>query len=365
MKRDAQNALLTAPVAGSVPAPGPAPGPATVAADDSTDSPALRLFALLEHVAAQDRLFSLQSLVEDTGWPKPTVHRMLQQLEAAGLVQREGGGDSSHDSRNPGRNPGRHPSRHPSRHYSTGLRLRRFAHTLLANSTFHGARHRVLRALVDEVGESCNITALAGGEVVYLDRVETAAPLRFYLHPGSQVPVHCSASGKVFLSQMLPAQRKRLLQVAPLERCTPATLTDAAALERELADVQRLGYALDREEFLPGLVCVAVPVPVTDPQGRATLCVALQAPAVRLPIERALKWLPALRRAAQALGQLEAEALAGPVVVAVAAAVGKPAPEVAPERALEHAHRTVPKPAPKPALMPAPMPAAKPRKKAR
>ena len=323
MKRDAQNALLPAPVA----------------AQDSTDSPALRLFALLERVAAQDRLFSLQSLVEDTGWPKPSVHRMLQQLEAAGLVQREG----------------------DTRHYSTGLRLRRFAHALLANSTFHGARHRVLRALVDEVGESCNITALAGGEVVYLDRVETAAPLRFYLHPGSQVPVHCSASGKVFLSQMLPMQRSRLLQVAPLERCTPATLTDVAALERELAEVQRLGYALDREEFLPGLVCVAVPVPVpgTDAQGRAALCVALQAPTVRLPIERALKWLPALRRAAQALGQLQADALAEPVAAFVAVA--------------RRAPRTAPKPAPGPepgpvhssARKPAPKPAAPTRKSAR
>lgn len=250
------------------------------------DSPALRLFVLLERVAALDGLFSLQSLVEDTGWPKPSVHRMLQQLEAAGLVQREG----------------------ESRLYSTGLRLRRFAHTLLANSSFHGARHRVLRALVDEVGESCNITALAGGEVVYLDRVETAAPLRFYLHPGSQVPVHCSASGKVFLSQMHTAQQQRLLLAAPLERCTAATLTDAKKLQRELALVRKQGYGLDREEFLPGLVCVAVPVPTTAADGRSALCLALQAPAVRLPMARALAWLPALQRAAQALARLEAEA---------------------------------------------------------
>lgn len=269
--------------------------PISIAADTSAalgaDAPALRLFALLERIAAQDRLFSLQSLVEDTGWPKPSVHRMLQQLDAAGLVQREG----------------------DSRHYSTGLRLRRFGQTLLANSTFHGARHRVLRALVSEVGESCNITALSGGEVVYLDRVETAAPLRFYLHPGSQVPVHCSASGKVFLSQMAAAQRQRLLQAAPLERCTPTTVTDLAALDQELAEVRRLGYGLDREEFLPGLVCVAVPVPAAAAgQVRSTLCVALQAPAVRLSVERALQWLPALQRAASALSRLETQALAAP-----------------------------------------------------
>lgn len=254
------------------------------------ESPMLRLFALLERIAAQDRLFSLQSLCEDIGWPKPTVHRMLQQLEAAGLVRRDG----------------------DARHYSTGVRLRRFAETLLVNNTFHGARHRVLRALVDEVGESCNITAFVSGEVVYLDRVETAAPLRFYLQPGSRVPAHCSASGKIFLSQMSAAQRARLLQAAPLERFTPATLTDPAALELELDLVRRDGHGLDREEFLPGLVCVAVPVPAASAQGRSGLCVALQAPVVRLPITRALHWLPALQRAAQALGRIEADALAEP-----------------------------------------------------
>ena len=262
----------------------------SVDSGQGAESPTLRLFALLERIAAHDRLFSLQSLVEDTGWPKPSVHRMLQQLEAGGLVQREG----------------------DSRHYSTGIRLRRFAENLLANGTFHGARRRVLRALVDEVGESCNITAFVGGEVVYLDRVETAAPLRFYLHPGSRVPAHASASGKIFLSQMPAVQRTRLLQAAPLERCTPATLTDLAAVERELAAVRDDGYGLDREEFLPGLVCVAVPVPTADPAGRSTACVALQAPAVRLPIERALQWLPALQKAAWALSRIESDATAEP-----------------------------------------------------
>ncbi|MFO1330483.1 MAG: IclR family transcriptional regulator [Rubrivivax sp.] len=258
--------------------------------DAGAESPALRQFALLERIASRDRLFTLQGLVEDTGWPKPTLHRMLQQLESAGLVQREADG----------------------RHYGTGVRLRRFAEALLAHSSLHDARHRVLRALVDEVGESCNITAYAGGEVVYLDRVETAAPLRFYLHPGSRVPVHASASGKVFLAQMAPAQRARLLQAAPLERCSAATLTDAAALEAELAAVRTQGYGLDREEFLPGLVCVAVPVAPATRGARATLCVALQAPAVRLPIDRALQWLPALRRAAAALQRIEGEAPAEP-----------------------------------------------------
>ncbi|HZV94102.1 MAG TPA: IclR family transcriptional regulator [Caldimonas sp.] len=250
------------------------------------DTPTLRLFALLEVIASKDQLFSLQALVEATGLPKPTLHRMLQQLEGANLLQREGDG----------------------RHYGTGVRLRRLAESLLMNDSHHGARHAVLRHLVEQIGESCNITTLSGSEVVYLDRVETAAPLRFYLHPGSRVPVHCSASGKVFLAQMTPAQRRRLLAHAPLERCTPNTLTDAARLERELRRVARDGFAIDDEEFLPGLVCLAVAVPA---RGRpSSLCVALQAPVMRLSTARAKTLRPLLQRAAEALGEIDADSAA-------------------------------------------------------
>ena len=254
---------------------------AATAPELNGDTPTMRLFALLEVVASRDQLFSLQGLVEETGLPKPTLHRMLQQLESAGLLQREGDG----------------------RHYSTGVRLRRLAENLMLNNTHHGARHTVLRHLVAEVGEICNITALSGSEVVYLDRVETAAPLRFYLHPGSRVPAHCSASGKVLLAQMTAAQRQRLLAHAPLEKYTQKTLTDLAKLEKEIKRVQADGYALDDEEFLPGLLCLAVLVPSSA--GLSNLCVAVQAPIMRLTAAKAKQLLPALQRAALALSRID------------------------------------------------------------
>ena len=72
-------------------------------AEINGDTPVMRLFALLEVIAAKDERPSLQALVEATGLPKPTLHRMLQQLESACLLQREGDG----------------------RRYATGTRLRR------------------------------------------------------------------------------------------------------------------------------------------------------------------------------------------------------------------------------------------------
>ena len=108
------------------------------------DTPAMRLFALLEVIAAKDQRYSLQGLVEVTGLPKPTLHRMLQQMEGAGLLQREGDG----------------------RHYGMGTRLRRLAENLLFNDSLHGARHTVLRQLVEEIGESL------AGEDAYHDALE-------------------------------------------------------------------------------------------------------------------------------------------------------------------------------------------------
>ena len=251
-------------------------------AEPSGDTPTMRLFALLEVIAAKDQRHSLQSLVEETGLPKATLHRMLQQLEYAELLQREG----------------------DNRHYGIGTRLRSLAENLLLNDSHRGARHTVLKKLVEEVGESCNITALSGDEVIYLDRVETAAPLRFYLRAGSRVPAHCSASGKILLTQMSAAQRHRLLAHAPLEKYTAATSTDMDRLEREIRRARKDGYALDDEEFLPGLMCIAVLVPRDS--GPSNLCVAVQAPTIRANPEKAKQWLPALESAALALSRIDA-----------------------------------------------------------
>ncbi len=253
----------------------------------SGDTPTLRLFSLLELIASKDQLFTLQGLVETTGMAKPTLHRMLQQLESAGLLIRENNG----------------------RHYGVGARMRRMAESLLLNDTHHGARHSVLRSLVEELGESCNLTTLSGNEIVYLDRVETLEPLRFTLHPGSRVPAHCSASGKIIMSQLAPAQRRRLLEAAPLKKYTPNTITDVDQIEEELKQVRRDGYAIDDQEFLPGLVCAAVLVPSSS--GISNLGIAVQAPVMRLTPDKALRVLPALRRAADAIGEVEAEVPAG------------------------------------------------------
>jgi IclR family acetate operon transcriptional repressor len=246
----------------------------------TTLTPGLRLFELLEIMCAHARPFSLADAIEASGWPKPSVHRMLGQLESGGMLVREPDG----------------------RRYTPAPRLLRLAESALSAGTQHGVRHAVLRQLVADIGESCNLTALSGAEVIYLDRVESAFPLRMELRPGTRVPIHCSASGKLFLAHLSAERRAAILDGLPLTRHTATTLTQRAALEAELEQILRQGFATDAEEFVDGLVCVAVPV-MGSGNRRVRCAVALQAPAARMPLTRALHQVPRLSEAALALGR--------------------------------------------------------------
>lgn len=240
-------------------------------------SAALRAFAVIEAVVRADRPITLTEAMAAVALPKPTVHRMLTLLERAGLLAHEPDG----------------------KRYTVGPRLSRLGSDVLMNSSLRGSRRAILQRLVDELGETCNFTMLDGSEVIYLDRVETASPLRVNLQPGSHVPLHCTASGKLFLAMLPRAQRNRLLDHLELAPHTENTITERAQLDLALERIRRDRISTDNEEYLTGLVCVAVPV--TGRRGRTCASVAVHAPVARMPLERALQHLPTLRRAAEAL----------------------------------------------------------------
>jgi IclR family transcriptional regulator, acetate operon repressor len=238
--------------------------------------PLLRAFALLERIARADAPLTLREATEGSALPKPTVHRMLATLQRAGLVTREAEG-----------------------RVAPGPRLARLALDALLNASVRAPRHAILSALAETVGETVNLTMLEGSEVVYLDRIEAAWPLRMTLQPGSRVPLHCTASGKLLLASLPAARRRKLVASLDLARFTERTLVDARALEGELARIRRNGYATDDEEYLAGLVCVAVPVTLS--RHRTAACVAVHAPVARMPLATAVGHLPVLKHAAAAI----------------------------------------------------------------
>ena len=243
------------------------------------DSSTLRAFAVLELVARGSGPQSLDELTQLSGLPKPSVYRILGTLQRGGLVQRE-------------------PA---SKRYCIGSRMSQLALEVMMRSPQRARRHAILQQLVQEVGETCNLTMQDGNEVLYLDRVETSSPVRVHLAAGSRVPLHCTASGKLFLSQLAERQAATLLGPGPYRRFTANTIVEPEALQKELRRIRSDGISTDVGEFLEGSVALAVPV--TDGQGRVCATVAVHGPDPRVTLRKAFQFLPALRRAATAMAE--------------------------------------------------------------
>lgn len=244
---------------------------------DIGDSITGRAISIVEVIAASDKPLAAADIAGKLGLSNATTHRLATVLERLDCLQRQPG----------------------TRRFVAGPRLEAIALEILMHSTRRGERHAILQALVGEIEETCNITVLDGNEVVYIDRVESHWPLRTHLRPGSRIPIHCGASGKLFLSLMPARRRRRLLRAAPLKKYTPKTVIDPELIEEELKSVRAKKFGLDVEEFLPGLIGLAVPV--FDSARRICATVAVHAPTARHTVEQVLTQIPALRRTAAAI----------------------------------------------------------------
>jgi IclR family acetate operon transcriptional repressor len=245
--------------------------------------PTIKAVALLEAMARTRRPLSITEFSALLRIPKPTVHRMVRMLEDEGLLQREPG----------------------DRRFVPGDRLVRFGLDIIGAAMQRAPRHAILAALSAETGETCNFGVMAGSHVLYLNRVESAWPFGLRFEPGSRVPLHCTAMGKIFLSQLPKEKCALLLRAGPLYRYTENTITAVPALEVELERIRAAGVSTDNQEFLAGVVCVAVPVSIASARPAAAL--AISAPTARMSLQQALTHLPKVRAAADRLSQTIAE----------------------------------------------------------
>ena len=257
-----------------------APPAADAEPDAASGSSAERSLRLLSLLANEGRALSLAELAAQLGLPKGTAHRICTQMLASGFLARDV----------------------DERSFVVGPALRRLAFDTLNHGVVRGQRHDVLAGLVGQVGETCNFTTLDGTQVLYLDRVEAQWPLRLTLDVGSHVPLHCTASGKLFLAQMPHAARDALIAQLPLSRMTRNTIVTAKGLRAECDRIEEQGYSCDREEFIAGLIAVAVPVRGED--GAARAAIAVHAPVARMTLDGAVEQLPALHAAAKRMRAL-------------------------------------------------------------
>ncbi|MEO1722875.1 MAG: IclR family transcriptional regulator [Pseudomonadota bacterium] len=247
--------------------------------EDDTIPTNLRTLRILEIVAEAAEPLTPSEINARLGLPKQTAHRLCNTLADEGFLAREGAGTRLR--------PGR--------------RLRAMASGTLNGSHLHIARHQVLRKLSEAVGETVNFVVPEPKGMRYRDRVETGWALRIQLPIGSNVPFHCTASGKTFLASLPQAARERMVRTLSLEKLTPNTITDISALLDELAEIDAQGFAMDREEFMEGMIALAAPI--HDRDGRYAASIAFHAPLLRLEVDAALAHRQTLLDAAVALSE--------------------------------------------------------------
>ena len=186
--------------------------------------------------------------------PKSTASRLVRALERQGLVERDGARGS----------------------VRPGPVLVRFARGSAGNADLVAVATDTLRSLAEKSGETVNLAIPGRTGVEHLAQRDSRHFIGGTNWVGRTAPLHCTANGKVLLAfgaAQLPAGQ--------LERLTPHTVVDSAALEIELAAVRARGYATTLEELEPGLVAVAAPV--FDPgSGEAVAALSISGPTIRL-----------------------------------------------------------------------------------
>ena len=243
----------------------------------------LRLLLIFEEVARSGVPVSHVALAEALALPKPSIHRLLTTAEEEGFLQRDVDGKS----------------------FGPGRRLRRLAANTLSSQRIRTERLIVMKALAEEVGETCNLAAPGRFGMVYLDRVETHWPLRIQLPIGTHVPFHCTASGKMYLSSLRTDKLDRLLSWMDFEQRTQQTIIDKTLLREEITATRQRGYSTDNEELMEGMAAIAVPI--KDSEGRLLTTLSIHAPVQRLSFDNLVSVLPTLRQAAKKIEELSSD----------------------------------------------------------
>ena len=254
-----------------------APLPDTMDVNAEKIAPNMRALILLQHMAAAGKPLTVTELQRRMAVPRPTLYRLVQTLLAQGYLQRDLDGHS----------------------FSPSALTRSLAVDLISTTRMRTVRLAVLRRLSEAIGETCNIAIPDRDGMQYLERYETSWPLRIQLPVGSKVPFDCTASGKVFLGSLRREQRQVLLRNLNRSEQTRRGKSTMDSLEAEIRLSKQQGYAVDYEEFVDGMLAIAVPV--RGHHRRLLFTLSFHAPIQRMSLNRARGFVPLLKEAAKEL----------------------------------------------------------------
>jgi DNA-binding IclR family transcriptional regulator len=171
-------------------------------------------------------------------FPKATLYRLVQTLTSQGML--------AHDS--------------DRGTYAPGVRLVRLAHAAWAQSSLAPVARPFLDRLSASVGETVHLAQMDRGFVLYVDKRNATQPVEMFSQAGKVGPAYCTGVGKAMLAHQPQELLDDLVAQQSFHAFTPRTITTPDNLRAELLAIRNQGYAFDREEHEPGIICVAHPI---------------------------------------------------------------------------------------------------------
>lgn len=184
---------------------------------------------------ATDGALGVSDIARHLGIAKSTAHRVLTTLASRGFIEQDESGQ-----------------------YRLGMHLYELGQLALGRNELRHAALPTLREVARTTGHTVNFGVPDGGDVVFVERIETLAGVRILGHVGRRLPAHCTSSGKALAAYNPEVDRqRRLAGFPPRVRGTVRRLED---WERELAVARGRGFAVAHDESFDGVTSIAVPV---------------------------------------------------------------------------------------------------------
>jgi len=229
-----------------------------------------RMFSLLEILAAREEAVSLKEISEKSGLHPSTAHRIRKDLATGRFVDRPVVGS-----------------------YRLGMRLLELGNLVKARLSVRDAALVPMRELHKLTQQPVNLSIRQGDEIIYVERAYSErSGMQVVRAIGGRAPLHLTSVGKLFLATDDPQRLRTYATRTGLPGHTRNSITQLAALERELSKARQYGIARDNEELELGVRCMAAGI--YDDQGRLVAGLSISAPADRLDEN----WLPKLQATA-------------------------------------------------------------------
>ena len=207
----------------------------------STPAPMVeRAFRVLDSLSAAEESLSLTELARALGMSKGSMHGLLKTLESTGAVEQC-----------------------EDRRYALGPHIYDLAQAYVRRAGLRRFALPAMERLAARLGETILLGRVEQDGVRIVERVETRAErlaLRISAERGTRVPLLAAATGCVVLASWSIERRKEYLRAHPLPRFTSHSLTDSTAYLAAVAETERSGIGIDREQYLIGVNAVAAPV---------------------------------------------------------------------------------------------------------